>query len=248
MSKDPAFLFYPKDWLEGTAEMSPEEKGVYIDLLCYQHQRGFIPSDTLKLSRMVGLPIKEFNIVWGAIKIKFNQMDNQMVDRLVNSKLLSVTTDRINRGHKNRISGIFATLIRKSDLTQKEINDIKKRFKTEEFIQFSKEDVTDRLTEWFTKNRTPERSESIEDENANKDLLICPLEKDVIKYFVENGFPESLGKKAFDYYNVAKWKDSKGKQVKNWKQKMQGVWFKDENKAVINMDNVIDTRNHIDRN
>ena len=24
---------------------------------------------------------------------------------------------------------------------------------------------------------------------------------------------------------------SKGKQVKNWKQKMQGVWFKEENKT-----------------
>ena len=29
----------------------------------------------------------------------------------------------------------------------------------------------------------------------------------------------------------ARFCDSKGKQVKNWKQKMQGVWFKEENKT-----------------
>ena len=36
--------------------------------------------------------------------------------------------------------------------------------------------------------------------------------------------------KAFDYYDCADWHDSKGNKVKNWKQKMQAVWFKDENK------------------
>jgi hypothetical protein len=49
-------------------------------------------------------------------------------------------------------------------------------------------------------------------------------------YFLENGFPEKAATKAFNYYSVADWKDSKGNKVKNWKQKMQSVWFKDENK------------------
>ena len=35
--------------------------------------------------------------------------------------------------------------------------------------------------------------------------------------------------KAFNYYEAGDWKDSNGNQVKSWKQKMQGVWFKDEN-------------------
>ena len=37
--------------------------------------------------------------------------------------------------------------------------------------------------------------------------------------------------KQFPSHDIANWKDSKGKQVKNWKQKMQGVWFKEENKT-----------------
>lgn len=57
-----------------------------------------------------------------------------------------------------------------------------------------------------------------------------PTLKEVIEYFIEKGFREDVAKKAFEYYDVAGWKDSNGKSVLNWKQKMQSVWFKDENK------------------
>ncbi len=42
MSKDPAFLFYPSDFLTGTMFMSNEQIGIYIRLLCSQHQHGGI--------------------------------------------------------------------------------------------------------------------------------------------------------------------------------------------------------------
>lgn len=40
MAKDPAFLFYPGDWLGGTMGMSFEEKGAYLELLILQFNRG----------------------------------------------------------------------------------------------------------------------------------------------------------------------------------------------------------------
>lgn len=40
MAKDPAFLFYPDLFLTGTTFMSNEDIGLYIKLLCYQHQHG----------------------------------------------------------------------------------------------------------------------------------------------------------------------------------------------------------------
>jgi uncharacterized protein YdaU (DUF1376 family) len=40
MSKDPAFLFYTSDFLTGTMTMSNEQVGIYIRLLCLQHQKG----------------------------------------------------------------------------------------------------------------------------------------------------------------------------------------------------------------
>lgn len=57
-----------------------------------------------------------------------------------------------------------------------------------------------------------------------------PTLAEVVDYFFESGYTKSSGEKAFKYYNDAGWKDSKGNKVRNWKQKMQGVWFKDENK------------------
>jgi hypothetical protein len=59
---------------------------------------------------------------------------------------------------------------------------------------------------------------------------VYPILLEVENFFFENGFKREAGKKAFEYYSEAGWKDSKGSQVKNWKQKMRGVWFKDENK------------------
>jgi len=57
-----------------------------------------------------------------------------------------------------------------------------------------------------------------------------PLLDEVIQYFSEKGFPAEIAKKAFEYYHVSDWKDSKGNKVKNWKQKMLAVWMKEENK------------------
>lgn len=40
MSKDPAFLFYTKDFLGGISDLTMEERGQYITLLCLQHEKG----------------------------------------------------------------------------------------------------------------------------------------------------------------------------------------------------------------
>ncbi|MHA2039809.1 MAG: hypothetical protein ACW98X_25615, partial [Promethearchaeota archaeon] len=40
MAKDPAFLFYPGDWLGGTMLFSRAHKGAYMDLLMAQFNNG----------------------------------------------------------------------------------------------------------------------------------------------------------------------------------------------------------------
>lgn len=54
MSKTPSFPFYPSDFLGGTSYMTSEEVGGYIRLLCYQWDKGFIPSDIKKLKIITG--------------------------------------------------------------------------------------------------------------------------------------------------------------------------------------------------
>jgi hypothetical protein len=65
---------------------------------------------------------------------------------------------------------------------------------------------------------------------VNKEFIPPNLD-DVIKFFDDNGYTN--GDKAWNYYNDGDWKDSNGKQVINWKQKMRIVWFKDENKKKV---------------
>lgn len=47
MAKDPAILFYPADFMIGTALMSFEQRGKYISLLCYQHQLGHLSKEDM---------------------------------------------------------------------------------------------------------------------------------------------------------------------------------------------------------
>jgi len=59
-----------------------------------------------------------------------------------------------------------------------------------------------------------------------------PTPDEITKYGIEKGFNLN-GKKISDYYTSAdsnKWIDAKGNIIKNWKQKVLGVWCKDENK------------------
>jgi len=53
--KAPAFQFYADDFLAGTADMSAEEVGGYIRLLCHQWSKGGIPSDEDRSARIAGL-------------------------------------------------------------------------------------------------------------------------------------------------------------------------------------------------
>lgn len=64
-----------------------------------------------------------------------------------------------------------------------------------------------------------------------KKVYIYPDQDEVIAFFIENGYKKEAAIKAFEYYNEAQWKDRDGNKVKNWKQKMRGVWFREENKA-----------------
>ena len=145
MSKDPAFLFYSKDWLEGTAEYMPEEKGVYIDLLCYQQQRKGLPQETERLAKMVGISHDHFLKIWSVISCHFVDENG----RLINKKLQNLIEERTEKGRINTITGTFAGLLRFGGYTRKQYIHLKKSFKATDFYQYPKEEITERLTEWL---------------------------------------------------------------------------------------------------
>lgn len=70
-----------------------------------------------------------------------------------------------------------------------------------------------------------------------KKQMIIPEKQEVID------FCKSLsldGEKIYDYYKCSeangKWYDAKGEEVRNWKQKIRGVWDRPENKVKIALD------------
>jgi len=77
VSKDPAFLFYTSDFLTGTMFMTNEQVGIYVRLLCAQHQHG---------GRIDAVA---FNVVVGdnlIIRKKFDKDKNGFFNRRLNDE------------------------------------------------------------------------------------------------------------------------------------------------------------------
>ena len=114
----------------------------------------------------------------------------------------------------------------------------KTRIKVQEWRknQYDKESVTS----YVPVSNLPKVKESkVKESKVKKKETFAPPElSEVISYFEENGYSEDSAKKAYQYYSVMNWIDSKGNQVKNWKGKMLSVWFKSENKIMTNTDDL----------
>lgn len=66
MAKDPAFLFYPGDWLSGTMYLTHEQKGAYMDLLILQFNVGKFTEAQAKQVLSIC-----FDVAWPMLKLKF---------------------------------------------------------------------------------------------------------------------------------------------------------------------------------
>ena len=95
MAKDPAFLFYPNDWLGGTLGMTFEEKGAYIELLMLQFNRGHMTT------HMIGHTVGQ---IWDKIKDKFVQDQDGLWynERLEEEKNKRI---RYSESRRNNVNG-----------------------------------------------------------------------------------------------------------------------------------------------
>lgn len=67
MAKDPAFLFYSSDFLSGVSDLTMEERGQYITLICLQHQKGRLNKKTISLS---------LGLISLDVRLKFSEDEN----------------------------------------------------------------------------------------------------------------------------------------------------------------------------
>lgn len=151
MAKDPAFLFYTKDFQSGTQDMSCAEVGAYLRLLMYQHQHGSIPFDFQKLRRITGCDsLSEMQELFRAMEGKFELIEENNAKHLVNRKLNHVVNQRTEYRPKKIASAILAGLLS----SNKQLNDyqrkqLKKAFCIDDFISFQDEQMKEKIKNWF---------------------------------------------------------------------------------------------------
>jgi uncharacterized protein YdaU (DUF1376 family) len=104
MNRMPWFMFYPSDWIKGTRPLSLEEKGVWIDLLCYMWEsgkRGEISGTYEDFARMVGSN-------WNDIAITINSMKQKNCFNVTECNgIVTLTCRRMLREHLSRESSTF---------------------------------------------------------------------------------------------------------------------------------------------
>jgi uncharacterized protein YdaU (DUF1376 family) len=199
MSKDPAFLIYPNDYLGGTMGFSVLQHGSYFIALMFQFNTGHFSDEAI--TAIVG------SDNWQSVQHKFKK---DTMGLRYNQRLEEEVQKRQN----------FSASRRKN---------IGKRWgKNNKPLSGNKIDN-------IHMNNTCNTSvihmgNGNGNGNRSKKIFIPPTIEEVKKYFLENGYSPELAERFFKGYAAADWKDSKGDQVKNWKQKAQHVWFKPESK------------------
>ena len=109
MGRDPAFLFYPNDWLGGTMGMSAEQKGAYIDLLVFQfNNHGHFTEAQAKQVLSIC-----FASVWEVVKIKFKS-EGENGEFLYNERLREEIIKRQAFSESRRINALHEKKKRKS--------------------------------------------------------------------------------------------------------------------------------------
>jgi hypothetical protein len=95
MAKDPAFLFYSSDFLNGVADLTMEERGQFITLLCLQHQKGTLTDKTIRLS----LGSVSVDVLSKFLKDKQGNFYNERLSVEI-EKRIQFTESRRNNGSK----------------------------------------------------------------------------------------------------------------------------------------------------
>lgn len=107
MSKDPAFLFYPNDYLGGTMGMTFEQKGAYIDLLIYQFNNHHFTEEQAKQVLSIC-----FANAWQVLKNKFKKEGefyfNERLRTEVDKRKAYTESRRINALHPKKPRKAYA--------------------------------------------------------------------------------------------------------------------------------------------
>ena len=212
--KAPAFQFYADDFLAGTLEMSQEEVGQFIRLLCHQWNRGSIPVETEKQQRLTG------GCVSVDVLAKFRLCEDGL---LRNQRLEAVRSERdrflqqqSEKGRKSAESRKLASTAVQPD-TQPESNS------GSTVVEIRLQPKVNSPSPSPTPNN---KEESIAPKSQRSHFTVPPLE-DVEAECVKIQLPVSEALKFVDYYESKGWLVGKAK-MKSWKPALRN-WQRNQN-------------------
>ena len=208
--KDPAFLFYTQDFYVGTAFLTHEQTGKYIRLMCAQHQHG-------RLSEEMILQI--CGDLDKSVLQKFSIDENNLYYNV----RLETEIEKRKRFSESRRKNIKK---RWEDTSEIQVNNTSNTLEDTSVIHMENENICIESSSNISNNLEKENTK-----RKRKDF-VAPSKEEMMSYAAEKGFDPSIGAQAYEYYSVADWKDAKGDQVLNWKQKMIASWFKNAQKGV----------------
>jgi uncharacterized protein YdaU (DUF1376 family) len=96
MNKDPAFLFYTADFLVGVADLTMQERGQYITLMCLQHQHGHLSDKTICLSLGLTSVIEIQDVMAKFTKDESGFYYNERLDKEIEKRETYTESRRLN--------------------------------------------------------------------------------------------------------------------------------------------------------
>ena len=203
MAKSPAFNFYSSDFLTGTIFMEDHEVGKYAKLMCIQHQKGHMSLEQMEVVCKGSVPK---NVMANYTQDDAGLYYNKRLEKVIAEKQEYCEKQASNLGEYR-------------GLTRAQIAELK--------VKKAKEVGEPPIIESSTPGE-----EEIHKEKARRPVVFKPSAlEEVEKYFKEHGYGPELAKRAWEGYEVNNWIDTKGNQIRNWKQKMIQVWFTEEHKT-----------------
>jgi uncharacterized protein YdaU (DUF1376 family) len=103
--KFPSFNWFPTDWIGGTAELSAEQKGVFVDLLSYAWEQTppcTLPDNEVVLAKLGGIPVARWRKIGQPILEKFEKTED---GRLRNGKLFRVYENMCEHRQRRQKAG-----------------------------------------------------------------------------------------------------------------------------------------------
>jgi uncharacterized protein YdaU (DUF1376 family) len=204
--KAPAFQLYTDDFLAGTLEMSQEEVGQFIRLLCHQWNRGSIPVGTEKQQRLTG------GCVSVDVLAKFRLCED---GSLRNERLESVRTERGLFLQQQSIKGQQSAEKRRlaASAIQPELNQTS--------TEVQPDTQPDGQPEFNSPSPSPSPIIKIQAHKPPRVRFQKPTVEELTAEAIKIGLPLSEVDKFLNYYESNGWKVGKN-SMKSWPAAMKG--------------------------